>query len=72
MNEFEAMLRAAPTTEDGGEFVLFEGSRDEFVGQFMTADETLACIKEKHLKRPTLLMLSMLKPWQPVYIPYEQ
>jgi hypothetical protein len=71
MSEHEEMLRAAPTTEDGGDFVLFEG-RDQFVGQFHTAEEMNACIKEKQLKRPTLLMLSILKDWMPIYVPYER
>jgi len=73
MNDYEVMLRAAPTTEDGGEFVLFEG-RDQFIGQFKTAEETAAYVKEHRMKRPTLLTLSMLNPKSIVIIdgvPYE-
>jgi len=61
MSEIEAMLRAAPTTEDGGEFVLFEG-RDQFIGQFKTAEETMAYMKEHNLKRPTLCLLPLPDP----------
>jgi len=71
MSEHEEMLRAAPTTEDGGDLVLFEG-RDQFVGQFKTGEEMAACIKEKQLKRPTILTLSMLKPHIPIYVPIER
>ena len=67
MHEFEALLRAAPTTEDGGEFVLFEG-RKQFVGQFKTAEETAVYIKEHKMKRPTLLTLSMLNPKSYAYL----
>ena len=66
MNEYEAMLRAAPTTEDGGNFVLFEG-KDRFVGQFKTAEETMAHIKEHGITRPFLCMLSMLDHRSHVY-----
>jgi hypothetical protein len=65
MELHEALLRAAPTTEDGGEFVLFE-SWKEFLGQFKTVEETSAYIREHKVKRPTLLTLSMLK--RPSYI----
>src|SRR5215469_12458499 len=58
--EIEEMLRSAPTTEDGGDLVLFEG-RKQFVGQFKTGEELAACIKERNLKRPFLCMMSMLK-----------
>ena len=61
MNDIEAMLRSAPTTENGGDFVLFEG-RDQFVGQFKTAEEGAAYIREHNIKRPTVLTLSMLNP----------
>ena len=61
MDEYETMLRTAPTTEDGGDFVLFEG-REQFVGQFKTAEEGAAYIREHNMKRPTLLTLSMLNP----------
>ncbi|MDR0328679.1 MAG: hypothetical protein LBI05_10330 [Planctomycetaceae bacterium] len=67
MNEFEVLLREAPTTEDGGEFVLFEG-RSHFVGQFKTAEETAAYVKEHKMKRPTLLTLSMLNPKSYAYL----
>ena len=67
MSEFEALLRAAPTTTDGGEFVLFEG-RSRFVGQFKTAEETAAYIKDHKMKRPTLLTLSMLNPKSYTYL----
>jgi arginine exporter protein ArgO len=67
MNEVEALLRSAPTTEDGGEFVLFEG-RSQFVGQFKTAEETAIYIKEHKMKRPTLLTLSMLNPKSNAYL----
>ena len=67
MNEFEAMLRAAPTTDDGGEFVLFEG-RNQFVGQFKTAEEMAIYIKRHKMKRPTLLMLSILNPEPYTYV----
>ena len=60
MDEYETMLRAAPTTEDGGEFVLFRDN-DQFVGQFKTAEETVSYIKEHGIKRPFLCMLSMLQ-----------
>ena len=60
MDEYETMLRTAPTTEDGGDFVLFEG-RDQFVGQFKTAEEGAAYIREHKMNRPTLLRLSMLQ-----------
>ena len=60
MNDIEAMLQAAPTTEDGGDFILFEG-RDQFVGQFKTAEEGAAYIREHNMKRPTVLRLSMLQ-----------
>ena len=56
MNDIEAMLQAAPTTEDGGDFVLFEG-REQFVGQFKTAEEGAAYIREHKMNRPTLLTL---------------
>ena len=59
-HEVKAMLEAAPTTPDGGEFVLFEG-KDQFIGQFKTGAEAAACAKEHQLKRPTLLTLSALK-----------
>ena len=61
MNDIEAMLQAAPTTEDGGDFILFEG-REQFVGQFKTAEETATYIREHKMNRPTLLTLSMLNP----------
>ena len=67
MNEFEAMLQAAPATENGGEFVLFEG-RNQFVGQFKTAEETAVYIKEHNMKRPTLLMLSILNAKSNAYL----
>ena len=60
MNDIEAMLRSAPTTEDGGEFVLFKDN-DQFVGQFKTAEETATYIKEHQLKRQFLCMLSILE-----------
>jgi len=69
----EEMLRTAPTTEDGGEFVLFE-SWNQFLGQFKTTEETAAYIKAHKVKRPTLLTLSMLNPKSIVIIdgvPYE-
>ena len=61
MDEYETMLRTAPTTEDGGDFVLFEG-REQFVGQFKTAEAMATYIKEHKMSRPTLLTLSMLNP----------
>ena len=72
MSEHEEMLRAAPTTEDGGEFVLFEAGSDRFLGQFHTAEETATYIKENNVKRPALLFLSMLKPHIPIYVPFER
>jgi hypothetical protein len=67
MSEFEVLLREAPTTADGGEFVLFEG-RNQFVGQFRTAEETATYIKDHNMKRPTLLTLSMLNPKSYAYL----
>ena len=60
------MLRSAPTTEDGGDLVLFD--KDQFVGQFHTGEEVATCIKERNVKRPTLLTLSSLKPFRHVHI----
>ena len=67
MSDIEELLDAAPTTEDGGEFVLFEG-RNKFIGQFRTAEETMAYIKEHKLKRPLLCTMSMLNPKSYAYL----
>lgn len=55
----ETLLKSAPTTEDGGDFVLFD-EKYQFVGQFQTPDEAFACIKEHDLNRPFLCPLSLL------------
>ena len=49
VNEYEAMLRAAPTTADGGNFVLFEG-KNQFIGQFKITEDTANHIKESNTK----------------------
>jgi len=67
MDEIKLMLKSAPITEDGGDFVLFEGKR-QFIGQFKTAEETAAYIRKNHLTCPTLLTLSMLNQKSYAYL----
>ena len=63
----ETMLRSAPTTEDGGDLVLFDDN-NQFVGQFHTGEEAAACARERGLKIPRLLTLSSLKPFRHTHI----
>ena len=63
----EALLRSAPTTEDGGDFVVFD-EKQQFIGQFKTPEEAFACIEERDLKRPFLGHLSLLNFRMQTYI----
>ena len=60
------LVKSAPTTEGGGDFVLFD-NKDQFVGQFKTSEEAAACAKERSLKCPFLCHLSILNDR---FIPY--